>query len=96
MPIARKMDLKELYILSFYFHAFDFIIRTKYGFTKKRKEKNQVDSWFRRVTSAPPTYLRDGCSILRSRVKTFFLFFLSVRSASQLRRTSLHKNNRKD
>lgn len=31
-----KMDLKELYILSFYFHAFDFIIRTKYGFTKSR------------------------------------------------------------
>lgn len=24
-----KMDLKELYILSFYFHAFDFISRTK-------------------------------------------------------------------
>lgn len=31
-----KMDLKELYILSFYFHAFDFIIRTKNGFTKSR------------------------------------------------------------
>lgn len=36
MPIIHKMDLKELYILSFYFHAFDFIIRTKYGFTKSR------------------------------------------------------------
>lgn len=34
MPITHKKDLKELYILSFYFHAFDFIIRTKYGFTK--------------------------------------------------------------
>lgn len=29
-----KMDLKELYILSFYFHAYDFIIRTKVWFYK--------------------------------------------------------------
>lgn len=31
-----KMDLKELYILAFYFQAFDFIIGIKHGFTKSR------------------------------------------------------------
>lgn len=36
MSIIHKMDLKELYILSFYFHVFDFIMSTKYGFTKSR------------------------------------------------------------
>lgn len=46
MPVIHKMDLKELYILSFYFHAFDFIIRTTYGFTKSK------DTWCRNVGSS--------------------------------------------
>lgn len=36
MPISQKGPERVIYILSFYFHAFDFIIRTKYGFTKLR------------------------------------------------------------
>lgn len=35
-PIKHKTDLKELYILSFYFHAFDFIIGIECNFAESR------------------------------------------------------------
>lgn len=57
MPIIHKMDLKELYILSFYFHAFGFIIRTKYGFTKIKGhtslQRGQLGLLSRRNTVEP-------------------------------------------
>lgn len=35
-PIKHKTDLKELHILSFYFHAFDFIIGIECNFAESR------------------------------------------------------------
>lgn len=81
-----KMDLKELYILSFYFHAYDFIIRTKVWFYKIKGHmvlkcgqlapppNPQHSSATRVVMSRSPfsPHLRNRCSISGSRAKKTF------------------------
>lgn len=103
MSFIHKMDLKELYILSFYFHAIDFILKKQYGKVWFYKIKGHMMKFgqcgplprHNTVMSCPLSLprLRNRCDILGRRAKLKdckFLCFLSAPSASQLYSPSLH------